>query len=138
MALRPAASARPLAALALAVSLLPFTLPAGPAAPCPASVPSPASGCCPSSAPPACPACPTEGRPSAPTAPKRAAACCSPAAVLPRASRLIEAEAPSARADGLVRVRSSRSTARAEADARRSSVVAASPPPRLLACTFRN
>lgn len=138
MARRPAASARPLVALALAAALLPLPLLAAlrGAAPSPAS-PVP-SGCCPSSAPPTCPACPSEGRPSAPAAPKRAGTCCSPAALLPGAASLLEQEARSRRASGPDCVRTSRATVRAEADARRSFVAAASPPPRLLACTFRN
>lgn len=138
MAYRPAASARSLVALALAAALLPLPLLAAVrgAAPSPASPPP--SGCCPSSGPPTCPACPSEGRSSAPTAPKRTGTCCSPAALLPDAASLREQEARSRRAEGADGFRTSRAFARAAADDLRSSVVAASPPPRLLACSFRN
>ncbi|MBP7678495.1 MAG: hypothetical protein KBB14_19475 [Thermoanaerobaculia bacterium] len=138
MAHRPAGSARPLVALALAAALLPFSLLAAVRGAAPAPPSRAPSGCCPSSAPPACPACPSEGRPSAPVAPKRAGACCSPAALLPGAASLQAQPARPRRDESSVRFRSSQAGARAAASDRRSSVAAASPPPRLLACTFRN
>ena len=138
MAHGPAASARPFVALALAAALLPFSLLAAVRGAAPAPPSRAPSGCCPSSAPPACPACPSEGRPSAPVAPKRAGACCSPAALLPGAASLQAQPARPRRDESSVRFRSSLSGARAATGDRRSSVAAASPPTRLLACTFRN
>jgi hypothetical protein len=95
--------------------------------------------CCGDEAPPRCPSCPSESRSSCPApAPSRA-----------RTSALLEALLPGGTAPEARETRLAETTTaapeeapaapeRLAAAARRFAVTEASPPPRLLACTFRN
>ena len=129
---------RSLLALVLVTGLLPLVATSPVEAICAAPATAMPAGCCPQSAPPACPACPREGRSPAPAAPSRPATCCSLAALPPgevtpesRDSRSGESttSAPETVQPG---------PARAVSAVRLTAISEASPPLRLLACTFRN
>lgn len=138
----PTRHARPNRAV-LALGLLAALLQAGVSAPveaiCPAPVAAVPSGCCPETAPPRCPSCPSESRPSCPAPqPARTRSCCSPAALPPGET---VPEPREARAGDSTRSAPETTAAVPEQSAnraRRAAVTAASPPPRLLSCTFRN
>lgn len=125
-------------ALGLMAGLLPLVVTSPAEAICLAPEAAMPESCCPESAPPACPACPAEGRSSCPTQPARARTSCSLAVLPPggaqdevREGRIGEPDSPGAR-------NASPSAARSRAKVRRDVVLGASPPVRLLACTFRN
>lgn len=136
--LRHAVSARFLVALALVAGMLPVSAARTVEAICPAPAAAIPAGCCPE-APPACPSCPSESRSSCPApSPAGARTCFSPAALPPgeavqeaRDARTGESASPSSET-------AASAPARFATAARRAAVIGSSPPPRLLACTFRN
>gem|GEM_PF-3048552 len=137
MPLRHAFQMRSLLALALVTGLLPLVATSPVEAICatPAAMP---AGCCPQSAPPACPACPREGRSPAPAAPSRTATCCSLAALPPGEVTPETRESRSGASTTSVPETVQPGPARSASAARLTAVREASPPSRLLACTFRN
>ena len=136
---RHAVSARLLVALVLVAGMLPLGVARTVEANCPAPAAAMPAGCCGENAPPRCPSCPAESRSSCPTpAPPGARSCFSPEALPPGES---VQEAHGARTDESASHASETAVpapARSATAARRAVVTGTSPPPRLLACTFRN
>ena len=139
MRFRHAVSARLFVALALVAGMLPVGAARTVETVCPTPVAAMPTGCCGESAPPRCPSCPSESRPSCPTSqPSRARTCCSLAALppgetVPETRQAREGDSATASSET-----APTAPARSANAARRAAVTAASPPPRLLACTFRN
>ncbi|MBK6406151.1 MAG: hypothetical protein IPF66_14560 [Holophagales bacterium] len=138
MPLRHAFQMRSLFALVLVTGLLPLVATSRVEAICAAPAAAMPAGCCPQSAPPACPACPREGRSPAPAAPSRTATCCALAALPPgeASPESRDSRSPESTTSALETVEAG--PARAVSAVRLTAVREASPPPRLLACTFRN
>jgi hypothetical protein len=132
---RSAALARAGLTFALAIGLLSAVGTASLRSAC-AESEAPEGGCCPRSAP-ACPSCPREGRSSCPGAPSSPAACRSSEALL-RGSSLEPREVPVERANQKTggQELANASPVIGASEALRAIVLSASPPARILACTF--
>ena len=106
-----------------------------------ACAPAPAvpARCCAETAPPACPSCPSDSRPSCPKPlPSRARVCLAPDALLPGDPSAEMRDGVPGETSSAAPGKAPAAAARSTVYARRAAVTAASPPPRLLACTFRN
>ncbi|MFN7988578.1 MAG: hypothetical protein U0529_13965 [Thermoanaerobaculia bacterium] len=93
--------------------------------------------CCGDEAPPRCPSCPSESRSSCP-APSRGRTLVSPEALPPGDSAPVSPDARAGATTTAAAETAPAAPARSSAAARRAAVTGASPPVRLLACTFRN
>lgn len=106
---------------------------------CPAPAAAMPAGCCGENAPPRCPACPAESRSSCPApSPSGARTCFSPAALPPGETVQETRNGRTAESASLSSETARSAPARSATAARRAAVTGASPPARLLACTFRN
>ena len=135
---RHAVSARLFVAIALVAGMLPVGAARTVEAICPAPAATMPAGCCGESAPPRCPSCPAESRSSCPTpSPSGARTCFSPAALPPGETVQETRDARSDESASRSSEAGASGPARSATAARRAAVIGTSPPPRLLACTFR-
>ena len=106
---------------------------------CPAPAPAMPARCCADEAPPRCPSCPSEGRSSCPApAPSRARNAAALEALLPGSASPEERQDRPSGTTTAAPDEAPAAPSRSVEAARRDAVTAASPPLRLLACTFRN
>lgn len=106
---------------------------------CPAPAAAMPARCCADEAPPRCPSCPSESRSSCPSpAPSRTRSSAALEALLPGSAAPEAREARPSETATAAPEEAIAALVRTDTASRRDAVTAASPPPRLLACTFRN